>query len=188
VRTVVSRYQGCLSLLPDRQRRVLRLRAGVGPPPPASRTAVARRLDLEAVQVRRAERRGLRTLRRAGREGCAPVADGSGTAVAPAGADGGATLLSLGGGDFTGDGVAAAGAGGAAPGGSAGGSPDADPGAGAGAGGGGSGGVKGTSAIRPPQGTEATDITLPLLLLLLVAFAAAGAWRLHRSSRAGAAG
>jgi hypothetical protein len=73
VRRLVTRYGACLPGLPARQRRVLRLRAGVGPREPASRAAVARRLEIPVARVRRTERRGLRALRRAARGGCAPA-------------------------------------------------------------------------------------------------------------------
>ena len=76
LRVAVRRFGGCLSSLPRRQRRVLRLRAGIGPAEPASRTRVADRLELSLRQVRRAERRGLRTLRRIGTRGCVEVDHG----------------------------------------------------------------------------------------------------------------
>ena len=66
---------------------MLALRAGIGSARPASRSRVADRLDLSIRQVRRAEHRGLRTLRRAGVGGCAspsdPVADPAAYAVLP---------------------------------------------------------------------------------------------------------
>ena len=66
---------------------MLTLRAGVGPARPASRSRVADRLGLSVRQVRRAEHRGLRTLRRAGAGGCVsasdPVADPAAYVVLP---------------------------------------------------------------------------------------------------------
>ena len=191
VRRAVVRYEGCLADLPVRQRRVLRLRAGIGPPPPASRTTVARRLDLEVAQVRRAERRGVRALRRVGREGCAVVSDGDPTGFVPiAAGDGGTTLLATGGGEFSEEVLAGSGAGADATDGSG----TDEEGGGSGSGsdsdssglvGSGSGGVKGATAVRPAPGGDAYDLTLPLVLLILGAFAAVGVWRLWRS-RAGA--
>ena len=58
----VARLRQCLGQLPDRQDRVLSLRAGVGPRPALSRTQVARRLGLGVAETRRVERRGLRRL------------------------------------------------------------------------------------------------------------------------------
>jgi hypothetical protein len=168
---------------------VLRLRAGVGPRQPASRAVVARRLDLPVARVRRAERRGLRVLRRSGRDGCGAVSDGTGadpgTAAAAAGGAslGAATVLagdgSGGGGDRSsgsgGDGRDAAG----------GGSPDGSSGGGSAKNGGGaSGGVQGVSATKPGPVSAATDVTLPLLALVLIGLTALGV-RAARRSRAG---
>jgi len=58
----VARLRGCLDRLTDEQRRVLSMRAGLGPRPALSRTQVARRLDLGLTQTRRVERRALRRL------------------------------------------------------------------------------------------------------------------------------
>lgn len=186
MRTTVTRYGGCLADLPTRQRRVLRLRAGIGPPPPASRTAVARRLDLPIAQVRRAERRGLRALRRAGQDGCVAAGgvDGFSGGADSAGGEPATVLASAAiaaamaraGGGGTDGGSGRAGSGG-----------DGSSGSGSGTGsvangdGGESGGVKGATAIRPAQRDGATDITLLLLFAILAGFAAFGAWRLHRS-------
>jgi Sigma-70, region 4 len=70
LRQVVGRLRGCLDGLPMLERRVLVLRAGVGPGGPRSRTRVARALDLTPRRVARLERRGLRHLRGSGRDGC----------------------------------------------------------------------------------------------------------------------
>ncbi len=45
--------------------------------------------------------------------------------------------------------------------------------------------MKSATALRPAPGSGATDLTLPLLLVILGALAAVGVWRLWRS-RAGA--
>jgi len=161
VRRLVARYGGCLQELPTRQRRVLRLRAGVGPAEPASRAAVARRLDLTVTRVRRVEHRALRALRRAGRTGCAAV---SATGDLVGGADGGATLLASGTGAGGADAAAGADGGGsvgdpgdpADPAGGAGGSGDSSAGGSGGTGGGASGGVKGIAETNPPALREAT--------------------------------
>ncbi len=60
-RTVADLRQ-CVDQLGEAQRRVLTLRAGLGPRAPLSRTQVARRLDLSRPQAGRIERRGLRRL------------------------------------------------------------------------------------------------------------------------------
>jgi hypothetical protein len=90
LRRVVAELGGCLHTLGDLQRRVLVLRAGFGAARPHSRRAVAGRLDTSIRRIARAERRGLRELRRsagAGRcgdaESEAPVTT---TGGAPAGA------------------------------------------------------------------------------------------------------
>ena len=66
---MVARLGGCLSSVPAGQRRVLVLRTGSGPGEPLSRRAVAARLDATPRQVARAERRGVRHLRAAARNG-----------------------------------------------------------------------------------------------------------------------
>lgn len=75
----VERARQCLDDLGPGERRVLDLRAGVGPGTPLSRPRVARRLGLGLAQTRRIERRGLRRL----------------DTLASAGACGGATSGSL---------------------------------------------------------------------------------------------
>jgi hypothetical protein len=74
---VVAGLRGCLGQLPREQRRVLVLRAGVGPRPGLSRSQVARRLGLGVAQTRRIERRALRRL---------GALDGAGRCVAGGGA------------------------------------------------------------------------------------------------------
>jgi hypothetical protein len=90
----VARLSGCLDALGTTQRRVLVLRAGVGPGRPQTRRAVAERLDTTVRHVARTERRGLRELRssaRAGRCGApgtstvsAGPLDGGGSGANPA--------------------------------------------------------------------------------------------------------
>jgi hypothetical protein len=69
LRRVVADLSECLHTLGRLQRRVLMLRAGVGEVRPHSRRAVAGRLDTTIRNVVRAERRGLRALRRSARAG-----------------------------------------------------------------------------------------------------------------------
>jgi hypothetical protein len=66
----VRRLSACLDGLPALERRVLVLRAGLGPRRPRSRARVARALDLTTRRVARVERRGLRRLRGLARSGC----------------------------------------------------------------------------------------------------------------------
>jgi hypothetical protein len=63
LRRLVTASRSCLGMLPAAQRRVLVLRAGLGPRDPRSRRATAARLDLPLDTVRRRERAGLRELR-----------------------------------------------------------------------------------------------------------------------------
>jgi Sigma-70, region 4 len=180
MRRIVARYGGCLSALPARQRRVLRLRAGIGPREPASRATVARRLDLPMPAVRRAERRGLRRLVREGRAGCAgPASDGDPAAIA--GTAGAGTTLVTGGGAGTTTGGPAARAGDTAGGGDparAGVTGGGSAAGGANGNGGGAGGVKCLTATNPGPAAP-LDITLPLLAVALAGIAAFTAWRLR---------
>jgi hypothetical protein len=190
VRRLVARFGGCLQQLTVRQRRVLRLRAGLGPREPATRAAVARRLDLPVARVRRAERRGLRALRSNAREGCGAASDGAGADPALTGAGDGAAAASAvlasgsggdgggsatGGGDAAGGGDPANGDGLDSGGGAADGSSEVD---------GSSGGVKGIGATSPPPGAAATDVTLPLIVLLVAGLAAFGFRALRRARHA----
>jgi len=179
---LVTRYGACLGELPARQRRVLRLRAGIGRGDPASRATVARRLELPLTRVRQAERRGLRALRRFGRTGC-------GAASATDGADAGTGLgaAAPGGGPAAATSVLASGSGGAGAAGRGGGDPaGSDPAGGDPAGGGSGGGdgsrddggtgsadsgaVKGISAIgQPPRPNDSSVLVTLLGALLLVA-------------------
>jgi hypothetical protein len=152
---------------------------------------VARRLDLPVARVRRAEHRGLRALRRSGRDGCAAVSDGAGpdpgtAAAAAGGASLGATVLagdrSGGGGDQDGGsgGGRDAADGGSRDGSSGGGSANNGDGS-AKNGGGASGGVQGISATKPGPVNAATDLTLPLLALVLIGLTALGVRSIRRS-------
>ena len=86
LRRTVRRLRGCLGVLDRRGRRVLVLRAGIGPLPALSRRAVAERLDAGVGRVARSERRALRELRGAARAGrCGGAADTAIVAPAPAG-------------------------------------------------------------------------------------------------------
>ena len=187
VRRLVARFGGCLAQLTVRQRRVLRLRAGVGPREPATRAAVARRLELPVARVRRAERRGLRALRSSAREGCGAASDGAGAEPALTGAGDGAAAASA---------VLASGSGGDGGGSAAGGS-GGDPASGggrdtgggsengsSGSDGGSSGAVKGIGATSPPPGPAPTDVTLPLIALLVAGLAAFGFRALRRARHA----
>jgi hypothetical protein len=83
LRSSVVRLQGCFYALSGLEHRVLSLRAGER----RSRPAVAKRLGLATARVGRAERSGLRSLRRADRAtGCSAAAaialGGAGTAIA----------------------------------------------------------------------------------------------------------
>ena len=123
--------------------------------------------------VRRAERRGLRALRRAGRNGCAPVgAAGTLTATdATAVRTGGSELVTARG-DLPGGGSQGADAkGGGADGGTATDGGNVKHGA---SGGGAQGGVAGISATRSVPESDALNHIAPLLLLVLLALAAAG--------------
>jgi hypothetical protein len=80
LRATVRRLRGCLGRLPQGERRVLLLRAGVGPRPALSRAQVGERLHASVPRVARLERRGLRRLRTLDRNagcGAAPVLHGA---------------------------------------------------------------------------------------------------------------
>ena len=165
---------------------MLRLRAGLGPREPATRAAVARRLELPVARVRRAERRGLRALRSSAREGCGAASDGAGADPALTGAvDGAASASAVLASGSGGDGGSGDPAGGGDPAGSGGrdsggGSADGS----SGGDGGSSGGVKGIGATSPPPGAPATDVTLPLIVLLVAGLAAFGFRALRRARHA----
>ncbi len=169
LRRVVERLSGCLDVIGAGQRRVLVLRAGVGPRDPQTRRAVAVRLDTTVRRVARTERRGLRALRssaRAGRCGApAAAAETQLAGVIGGGDTGSGTTLAA----FTGDGSRTEAVGEAA---SAGGS-----------------GVKDEFRTSGPPDTPATIIRrtvdgagTPILLLLAAAFLAgfAAVWARER--------
>jgi hypothetical protein len=197
----VVELRGCLDELAPLERRTIVMRAGLGPPPPRSRAAVRRRLELSRREVRRFERRALRGLRKAQRAGeCVRL-------PADAGIDGG--LAATGGGDgallaaAAGFGAAAVGAvaGSDIAGGGTGGDDGGKGGNGGADGGGGdSGGVRGESEDRSPArsfpsavlpgeqgGGWGLLLALAGVLLGLFAFARTrrylNARRLHRAYR-----
>ena len=87
LRAKVRRLAGCLGQVREGQRRVLVLRAGLGPRHALSRGQVSRRLELPMPRVRKLERRGVRRLERLAHSG---GCGSSGAFVAGgAGADGG---------------------------------------------------------------------------------------------------
>jgi hypothetical protein len=78
LRRAVVRLQGCLGRVPRAERRVLRLRAGVGIDHTRSRADVARITGIRRARVASLERRGLRRLRALERAGaCAPASTSS---------------------------------------------------------------------------------------------------------------
>jgi hypothetical protein len=181
LRRTVSRAGGCLGDLSRPQRRVLSLRAGVGPQPARSRRSVARRLDISVSRVARLETTGLSRLRAlAGGGACgAPTLALAGTTASRTTADDGAAAAR---GSATGGAGVSRGRGerrdersrdrgsgdacGVAPSGS---SDDAS------CGGADAGGVESvTRTNRPPVATQAAgglDLTIPLILLLMAASA-----------------
>jgi hypothetical protein len=65
LKAIVARFQGCLGVLPDAQRKVLELRVGVGTIRPLSPRAVAARMHLGVARVTRLERQAVAELRSA---------------------------------------------------------------------------------------------------------------------------
>jgi Sigma-70, region 4 len=85
LRNAVRRFRGCLDGLTQLERKVLVLRAGLGVERPHTRSRVARLLDLQTRRVGRVERSGLRRLRVLGRSGaCVAAPTTGGSAPAPA--------------------------------------------------------------------------------------------------------
>ena len=94
LRSRVRRFEACIGALPRSQRRVLRLRAGVGGERPQTRRRVARTLQVSTRRVRRLEHRGIRRLRGLARAGhCSADEHG----IVGGGDDGGGTIQALGG-------------------------------------------------------------------------------------------
>jgi hypothetical protein len=65
LKAIVARFQGCLGVLPDAQRKVLELRVGVGTIRPLSPRAAAARMHLGVARVTRLERQAVAELRSA---------------------------------------------------------------------------------------------------------------------------
>jgi hypothetical protein len=76
------RLKGCLGRVPRAERRVLKLRAGVGIARTRSRAQVARITGISRARVARLERRGLRHLRALGRAGACAVTPTAGSSAA----------------------------------------------------------------------------------------------------------
>ena len=94
LRRTIRELRPCLPLLSRLATRVLVLRAGVGDREPHSRAAVARRVERPVRVVRRLERRGISRLRALMRAGSCSVTG----AIAPDGAGAGGTALASSGG------------------------------------------------------------------------------------------
>ena len=84
LRRTVLRFHGCLSRVSRSERRVLRLRAGVGRLRPHTRSEVARITHLRRARVIWLERHGLSRLRALNRAGACQDAGATTTAVTPA--------------------------------------------------------------------------------------------------------
>jgi hypothetical protein len=178
----VAQTSRCLDDLSAGQRRVLTLRAGVGPGPPRSRGRVAKRLNITERRVVRLERTGLRRLRTLAKGGgCAVPAQtqpGSQTSTAGAVAPLAAAAISTpssGGNDggSSGSGGERGKGGGSDSGGRRGGATDTPNDAPD------IGGVAGASQSNPPG---SVNLTIPLLLLFLGLAAAASIYLLRRWS------
>jgi len=76
LKATVARFQSCLSDLPSTQRKLLQLRAGLGPLDPLAPSAVAAQLHVAPARFKRLEQRALRELRSAGSAGgCRQMAE-----------------------------------------------------------------------------------------------------------------
>ena len=176
--------RSCLETLPRLYRRVLVLRAGIGSQDVLTIAQTARRVDRRERAVRRIERRGVRRLRAADR-------DGRCGAAAPDGA--GATGTVQAGDELAVAGTTAAGSSGAAP--ASGGGASGGSGSGAVRRGdsssGDRGGVKGeqrsggrrTSPSFPGSLVTPEGKGIPALFLILVALGALGWFAVHRIRR-----
>ncbi|HZV75282.1 MAG TPA: sigma factor-like helix-turn-helix DNA-binding protein [Conexibacter sp.] len=161
----VARLQACLSGLTERERRILTLRAGLGPGPALSRAQVARLLDLSLTRTGQIERRGLRRLGALDRAGRCAGGGGVSTAWLWGSASGSTPLLATptGGMEHAAD-------------------PASRPRFGIEgviASGGGSGRGSGFDALPPPLG-HGSDETLLILLALLAALGLLVRWELRR--------
>lgn len=95
LRKKVLRLTGCIGALPQRERRVLTLRAGLGDDRPQTRRRVARTLHLSGERVRRLERSGVRRLRRLVLAGRCSAAENEGAIGGATAADRAAALGGL---------------------------------------------------------------------------------------------
>jgi sigma-70-like protein len=68
LRADVARLKGCLGVLPELARHLIEMRAGIDGPA-MTRRAAAKELQIGVARARRIERRGLRAMRRASRQG-----------------------------------------------------------------------------------------------------------------------
>jgi hypothetical protein len=192
LRRTVLRFSSCLDDVSSLQRRVLKLRAGVGAGPARSRRRVARRLDLRPRRVMRLERTGLRKVRALVRGGSCGADEGG------AGVPGGGAAGSAGDGDGAPFAASAGGASGSA--GTGGASAGSGSSAAGGSGSGGeSGGVRGESDTRPPElfsnggvgsGNSSavpggTPVVIALALVLLAALAGFAVPQVGRRVRSG---
>jgi hypothetical protein len=155
----------CVAELSPLQRKVLRLRAGVGAGPPRSRQGVASRLDLSVRRVTRLERSGLARLRSLGRSGGCGGGVVAPAALATANVAAGTTAAVA---------AAAPKRGGSGGGGKPGGSGGSGSGSSSG-GGGGSGGVGGEFATAPAVGGGSSGGTAAWIPIVLAALAALSA-------------
>ena len=171
LRTTVKTASRCLDDLSTPQRRVLKLRAGLGASP-RSRRGVARRLDITVRRVTRLERTGLSRLRTlTGQGACgAPVQTVAAANFAPAAPNTDAAIQPTGKGERTGGGTKVRNRGdGAKPQGNGGTGGVDNPER--------RGGVAGVAQTNTPGGF---DLTLPLLLLSAAIVAALVARTLRR--------
>jgi hypothetical protein len=172
LRKTVMRLEPCLSHLPDPERRVAALRAGLGEPRTRTRARVAQLLDVTRQRVAQVERRAVRRLRSFQRtQGCGSAGGASGEAddgIAATLAGGVNLALGFLSGGSTGTQALAGAQDTEASAGTKGSSKDR-------------GAVKGEQADSPPLGglvptsPEGIGLTLPLLLAL-----AGGGWLLAR--------
>jgi hypothetical protein len=192
LRRAVLQFNSCLDDVSSLQRRVLRLRAGVGAGPPRSRRGVARRLELRPRRVMRLERTGLRKVRSLARGGSCGGGGGGGVGAPSGGAASGAGGADGGGSPLLASADGASGSAGAGDSSAGSGSTS-----GSGSGGSESGGVRGESDTRPPElfsgggdGTGSsvpggTPIVIALALVLLAALAGFAAPQVGRRVRSG---
>src|SRR5256885_671285 len=68
LRAEVKRLRGCLGVLPELDRHLIQMRAGIDGPA-LTRRAAAKELSISVTRAHRIERRGLRAMRSASRQG-----------------------------------------------------------------------------------------------------------------------